>query len=142
MTSGRLNAVKVVGICGSILADSHTHALVRVALQAAADSGADTALIDLNQDILPLMHPEQLSDSTEQISSLRKIVNEADAFIIGSPEYHGSMSGSLKNFFDYYHHEFAGKLVGLVASTGGSMGTSVLEHMRTTCLYLHSWTLP
>jgi NAD(P)H-dependent FMN reductase len=36
----------------------------------------------------------------------------ADAFVLASPDYHGSMSGVMKNFLDHFWEEFAGKAFG------------------------------
>ncbi|MGI0050233.1 MAG: NADPH-dependent FMN reductase, partial [Nitrososphaeraceae archaeon] len=30
------------------------------------------------------------------------MVKWADAFILSTPDYHGSMAGSMKNFLDYF----------------------------------------
>jgi FMN reductase len=45
------------------------------------------------------------------------MVKWADAFILATPDYYGSMSGSIKNFVDYFWSEFAGKLFGYICSS-------------------------
>ena len=39
-----------------------------------------------------------------------KIVVGADVFILASPDYHGSISGTLKNFLYHFYKEFGGKV--------------------------------
>ena len=68
-------------------------------------------------------------------------VNWADAFILVSPDYHGSMSGSLKNFLDYYWEEFAGKTFGYIC-TSHEKGLTVLDQMRTAVRQCYGWSLP
>lgn len=36
----------------------------------------------------------------DNIRKIRDLLNWADAFVVGSPDYHGSISGILKNFLD------------------------------------------
>ena len=78
------------------------------------------------------------------VALLRRTVGEAHGLLLGSPEYHGSMSGALKNALDLLsHEEMEGKMVGLVAVAGGSQSaTGTLLHMRTVCRHLHAWVLP
>ena len=38
----------------------------------------------------------------DNITKIRDMLNRTDAFVFGSPDYHGSISGVLKNFLDYY----------------------------------------
>jgi len=38
---------------------------------------------------------------SENVAALRRQVQEADGIILGTPEYHGSFSGVLKNALDH-----------------------------------------
>ncbi len=65
----------------------------------------------------------------------------ADVFILGTPDYHGSISSALKNFLDHFWHEFAGKLfVTVVASH--EKGLTVTDQLRTVARQCYAWTLP
>ena len=68
-------------------------------------------------------------------------VNWADAFVLASPDYHGSMSGSMKNFLDYYWEEFAGKTFSYICSSH-EKGLTVMDQMRTTVRQCYGWSLP
>jgi NAD(P)H-dependent FMN reductase len=68
-------------------------------------------------------------------------VNKADVLILGTPDYHGSISSALKNFLDHFWHEFAGKLfVTIVASH--EKGLTVTDQLRTVARQCYAWTLP
>lgn len=136
---------KILGVSSSLREGAHTRILVSIALEGAREAGAEVELLDLRETPLPLYdHREDINTypQAENVHRIAQLVSEADGFIIGSPEYHGSMSGAAKNFFDFHYHEFAGKLMGFVAATGGSQGTSAITHMRASAQYCHAWTLP
>jgi FMN reductase len=65
----------------------------------------------------------------------------ADAVILASPDYHGSMSGALKNFLDYFYEEFAGKVFGYIVASH-EKGLTVMEQMRTAVRQCYGWSMP
>jgi len=71
-------------------------------------------------------------------------VRESDGIILGTPEYHGSFSGVLKNALDHMGFtEFEGKMVGLVGVSGGQMGAfDALNSLRNVGRALHAWVVP
>ena len=75
---------------------------------------------------------------------LRKELKESHGIILGTPEYHGSLSGALKNMLDLMsQEEFEGKIVGLVGVAGGHTGAlNSLNTMRTIGRNMHCWVLP
>ena len=50
----------------------------------------------------------------------------ADAFVLVSPDYHGSMSSVMKNFLDHFWEEFAGKVFGYIC-TSHEKGLTVMS---------------
>jgi len=68
-------------------------------------------------------------------------LNWADAFALASPDYHGSMSGAMKNFLDFYWEEFAGKTFGYICSSH-EKGLTVMDQMRTAVRQCYGWSLP
>ena len=132
---------KVLGISGSMHPNDKTSVLVERALEAAKNAGAETELVKLGELDLPVFVVGK-KDLPSQVTDIRRKVTEAHAFIVGTPEYHGSMSGALKNFFDYHYFEFGGKLFGIVLSTGGGQGVSAAMNVRSACQYCHGWVLP
>lgn len=131
----------VLGISGSTHPKSKTCQLVMHALEAAKGTGATTEFLCLGEVDLPMMVVGK-KDLPPQVAALRQKVAAADAYIIGTPEYHGAMSGALKNFFDYHYLEFGGKLFGVVVATGGSHGTAAAANVLVAIQYCHGWALP
>jgi len=131
----------VVAVCGSRREGSYTRRALRVALDAAAEAGATTALLDLRTIDLPPFDPD--ADEDEAVSEFKRRVREADAVILGSPVYHGSYSATLKDALDYCgKDEFADVTVGLLATAGGGSYASTFDHLRTVVRSVHGWTVP
>jgi FMN reductase len=65
----------------------------------------------------------------------------ADAFILASPDYHGSVSGALKNFLDHFYREFGGKVFGYVVASH-EKGLTAMDQMRTAVRQCYGWSLP
>jgi FMN reductase len=61
--------------------------------------------------------------------------------ILASPDYHGSMSGAMKNFLDYNWAECAGKLFGYICSSN-EKGLTVMDQMRTVVRQCYGWSMP
>jgi FMN reductase len=80
-------------------------------------------------------------EDTEEIVQTTELVKWADAFVLATPDYHGSMSGSLKNFLDYFWSEFAGKTFGYIVASH-EKGLTVMDQMRTAVRQCYGWSLP
>jgi FMN reductase len=80
-------------------------------------------------------------DETEAERETRENVLWAEAFILGSPDYHGSMSGAMKNFLDYFWREFTGKTFGYIVASH-EKGLTVQDQMRTAVRQCYGWSLP
>lgn len=133
--------IRVVALSGSLRDDSKTRVACRETLDAAAATGADTRLVDLRTFDLPPFDAD--ARAAGDADRLRRIVADADALLLGTPNYHGSYAGVLKNALDYLgRDEFGGKTVGLLEVAGGSFPTPALIHLRQVCRTLNAWTLP
>jgi NAD(P)H-dependent FMN reductase len=134
--------ITVVGICGSLRPGSYTRSALEIALQAARDAGAQTHLIDLNDYQLGLCDGN--SDACADALRLRREVNQAQGIILGTPEYHGSFSGVLKNALDHLEGKnLNGKIVGLIGVSGGALGgIDALNGLRSIGRSLHAWVIP
>ncbi|ELZ11005.1 NADPH-dependent FMN reductase [Halovivax asiaticus JCM 14624] len=131
----------VLAVVGSLREDSYTRTALRYVLQAAANAGAETHLLDLREYDLPVYDPNV--DQQDDAENACRHVRDADAVALGTPVYHGSYSGALKNFHDYCGwDEYEDTTVGLLATAGGGSYGSTLEHMRSTVRGVHGWTLP
>ncbi|WP_435364387.1 NADPH-dependent FMN reductase [Haloarchaeobius sp. DYHT-AS-18] len=131
----------VIAICGSLRDESYTHKALEYVLDAAADRGATTELVDLREYDLPVFDADH--DSAGDADQLAATVQAADAVVLGTPMYHGSYSSPLKTALDYCgFDEFEDKTVGLLAVAGGHFPVTALEHLRSVCRALNAWVVP
>lgn len=135
-------AVRVAGIVGSRRQGSHTRMAVAAALRGAEEAGAVTHLLDLRD--YELLFADGGEATTPDLDRLRQEMRQADGVILGTPEYHGSFSGVLKNALDLMgFDEFEGKMIGLVGVSGGAMGAfDALNGLRNVGRALHAWVVP
>lgn len=73
---------------------------------------------------LPLMEYkfDQHPNPTQEMENGHVLLDNADAFLIVSPEYNGGAPGSLKNTMDYYYKEYNDKAFGIVSVSSGQLG--------------------
>ena len=138
------NAPVIVGICGSLSADSTTLRALELALEAATRAGGETSLLDLRELKLPFAasdwDPGEWPDAEKLLSAIRG----ADGLLWATPEYHGSFSGALKNALDLASiQDFEGKVVALLGVAAGQIGAiQALGHLRGVARQLHLWAIP
>ncbi|MDQ3882149.1 MAG: NAD(P)H-dependent oxidoreductase [Thermoproteota archaeon] len=130
---------KVLGVAGSIRQGSYSTRALKIALEYAKKQGAEVRLLDLNTVVLPLYDPT--APASKEVEHTTEAIAWADAFILASPDYHGSISGALKNFLDYFYEEFAGKVFGYIVASH-EKGLTVMEQMRTAVRQCYGWSLP
>ena len=106
---------RILGVVGSLQKESFTRYSIQYVLQRAKELGAEVQLIDLLQKPLPIFNPDE--KDSEEYTKIREQVMWANSILLGSPDYHGSMSGAMKNFLDYFWKEFAGKLFGYLCAS-------------------------
>jgi len=102
-------------------------------------SGHQVEIIDLRETPLPLF--SEMERSEPLYFQMRESVQRADNIILSTPDFHGSMSGALKNFLDYFWTEFAGKLFGIVCASHDK-GLTAMDHIRTVIRQCYGWALP
>ncbi len=142
-------AVRIVGLGGSLRADSLSRTALAVALDGAAAAGASTELLDLRQLELPMFNPEHEADAPPVVRTMLETCYEADGMLWSSPMYNGSVSGSFKNAIDWLHmlgsrdpaylHD---KVVGLISVAGGIQGLQVINTMDFSARALRAWAVP
>jgi azobenzene reductase len=101
-------------------------------------------LIDLSKEVIPLYNGEASQEELPSVLYLRQQMQQADGVILCSPEYHGAMSGALKNALDFLNSDqFEHKPVALIAVAGGGKGgINALNNMRTVMRSLHANAIP
>ena len=90
----------IVGLGGTLRANSSTERALRHCLAAVERQGGRTRLFAAEELDLPMYAPHEL-ERTPRALELVKAVRDADAVVVGSPGYHGAVSGLVKNALDY-----------------------------------------
>src|SRR5688572_15234683 len=137
MPDQRLNVLAVVGSLNKV---SSTRFVVNHVANGLKAAGADVDLLDLLNEPLALFNPETFQGVTG-FPELKARVDRADVYLLGTPDYHGSMSSTIKNFLDHFWHEFAGKLFATIVASH-EKGLTVTDQLRTVARQCYAWSLP
>ena len=119
--------MRVVGIGGTLREGSTSIGALRRALEAAGEAGAETRLLDLRVLDLPMYEPGRpLADFGPEAERFIEEVREADALLISTAAYHGTLAGVTKNALDFTQFlardewpYLEGRVVGLISTSGG-----------------------
>ena len=117
--------MNILLICGSIGERSCTRAMLQYLQELLEEEGVTTRLWDLGEQPLPIAVPRYhyLPDEnpSDTVNGFTEAVRTADGFVLGSPLYHGSFSGVLKNALDSLPPKaFASRPVALVSHSGNA----------------------
>jgi FMN reductase len=135
--------MKILGIGGSLRQGSYTYQALEHALSKVREWKAEADLIDLRQYQLPFCDGSSAYPDYPDVERFRRQVQSASGLILATPEYHGSVSGVLKNALDLLSEEHVkGKVVALMAVVGGVHSTNAINTLRLICRHLHCWVLP
>jgi NAD(P)H-dependent FMN reductase len=134
-------ALKALGVGSSMREGSYGTRALRIVLDRMEKLQAETHLLDLRKIEMPTFNPNSSVQSGKRIREVTEEVNWADVFILATPDYHGSMSGPMKNFLDHYWQEFAGKTFGYIC-TSHEKGLTAMDQMRTAVRQCYGWSLP
>jgi len=94
--------VRLLGLGGSTRPGSASFALVRGTLAMAAELGAETRAVDVGETDLPLFREDcSAADRPPAVAWLLAEARAADALLLCSPTYLGTVSGAVKNLLDY-----------------------------------------
>lgn len=150
MTDGAQARPLVVGLGGSTGSTSLTGRLLNDCLRLAEGGGARTVVFDGTQLAeLPIFTANDLPAS-DVGDALVDAVRRADAVVIATPGYHGSMSGLVKNAIDHLEllrddarPYLDGRAVGVIVSAAGwqACGTTLVS-VRSTVHALRGWPTP
>lgn len=122
-----MTEVKVLAISGSLRARSYNTALA-LAARTHAPSGVGVTCYDGLRDIPPFDEDYDTEAALAPVADLRRRISEADALLIVTPEYNGSMPGVLKNALDWASRPSGrsaldGKTVALAGASTSQFGT-------------------
>ena len=134
------NALKVLAVVGSLNRQSATRVVLNEVAEKLRAHGVEVDVLDFQHEPLALFNTDTTYES-EAFKQLRPRVERADVFLLGTPDYHGSVSSALKNFLDHFWPEFAGKLFATVVASH-EKGLTVTDQLRTVARQCYAWSLP
>ncbi|RUT04319.1 FMN reductase [Dulcicalothrix desertica PCC 7102] len=135
--------VKIVGIAGSLRTDSYSQLALEVAAQRLQALGAEVEILDLRQMQLPFCNGGDDYSEYPDVEKLQNAVKNADGLVLATPEYHGSVSGVLKNALDLMSFDqLSGKVTGLISVLGGQPNSNALNDLRVIMRWVHAWVIP
>lgn len=144
-----MKALNILGFCGSLRAGSFNKKLLLLSCDLLKNKNCIVTLLDLKSLGLPI-YDQEIEESTGLPSGAQKLIeaiNSADALLIASPEYNGSVSGALKNAIDWASraeaNPFVNKPILMVGtSTGGLGAVKSLIHLRLILSQLKALPIP
>jgi FMN reductase len=138
---------KIVGLGGSLSARSASLAALKVALDGAAEMGAETVLFDVRAMDLPMFR--RGVDPPSAAVELCAATFEARGMIWSSPLYHGTVSGAFKNALDWLEllsdrdpPFLTDKVIGLISAAGGVQALQAVNTMEFVVRALRGMAVP
>lgn len=118
--------MKILLLPGSLRKESLNKKLLK-AVQALLPSEYEVEFVDLQPLALPVYDGDlELVQFPDAVNTLGAKIKQAQAVVIGSPEYNGSISSPLKNTLDWLSrlkpHPLGAKPVLLMAASPGALG--------------------
>lgn len=120
----------LLGIVGSVSADSRTRTAVEVALDAAARGhDVETEVLHLADYDLATADGRGIDDYEGDTADALDLIVDADAYVVGTPVYRGSYSGALKNLLDMVPRgEWQGDVAPFENAAVGLVATGATDH--------------
>jgi NAD(P)H-dependent FMN reductase len=134
------SSLRIMAVAGSLQQNSVTRTVIQNVAEQLRASGCDVDLLDFQKEPLALYNPDTARE-LPGYTALQARVERADVFVLGTPDYHGSLSGAMKNFLDHFWREFAGKLIVTVVASH-EKGLTVTDQLRTIARQCYAWCLP
>jgi len=132
--------LNILAVAGSLHRDSVTRIVIQHVAERLRAEGCSVDVLDFEKEPLALYNPDTAHD-LPGYAELQTRVERADVIVLGTPDYHGSVSGATKNFLDHFWHEFGGKLFATIVASH-EKGLTVTDQLRTVARQCYAWTLP
>ena len=118
--------MKILGISGSLRSQSYNTNLLRAAAEL-LPPGVELEIYDGLRELPPYDADLDTEFADPAVVRLRKEIDAADGVLIATPEYNGSIPGSLKNALDWASRPFPdnalrGKPVAVIGASTGLFG--------------------
>ena len=118
--------MKILGVSGSLRADSHNTALLRCAARHLPD-GVELEVWDGLRGVPPYDEDDDVDPAPQAVAAFRAALAGADAVLFSTPEYNSSIPGQLKNALDWASRPHATNVlrnlpVAVVGASTGAFG--------------------
>jgi chromate reductase len=118
--------MRILGLSGSLRRDSYNTRLLG-GTRSLLPSGVELVLFDQLAAIPPYNEDDEQDSVADAVAALAAAIAEADALLIATPEYNGSIPGALKNALDWVSRPIAttplrGKPAAVVGASTGLFG--------------------
>jgi chromate reductase len=128
--------MRILAISGSLRKASHNTSLLRIAAQLAPD-GVEVELYDGLDRLPPYNEDDDHDNPPAEVVRLRDAIRFADAVLIATPEYNGTMPGQVKHAVDWASRPYGqraalrGKPVVVIGASATDYGAIwAQEHLR------------
>ena len=118
--------MKILGVSGSLRADSHYSALLRCAVRHLHE-GVELEEWDGLRAVPPYDEDDDVDPAPQAVAAFRAALAGADAVLFSTPEYNSSIPGQLKNALDWASRPHATNVlrnlpVAVVGASTGAFG--------------------
>ena len=136
--------MKIVAIVGSLRKDSLNMQLVKT-IEKRYSHLFEVEIADIGN--LPYFNEDDEKTPSEVVQNFKKMITEADAVLISTPEFNWSISGVLKNALEWLSRvdkvRLAGKPVLPMGVSQGALGTVRAQlHLRQVLMSIQATTMP
>lgn len=132
--------LKVLAAIGSLHEQSVTRVAVNHVAEGLRAAGCEVDMLDLAEEPLPMLNTDT-TFGADYYAPLKARVVAAEVYVLGTPDYHGGVSGVMKNFLDHFWREFTGKLFAPIVASH-EKGLTAHDQLRTIARQCYAWSLP
>ncbi|MCS7133077.1 MAG: NAD(P)H-dependent oxidoreductase [Nitrososphaeria archaeon] len=140
----RNELIFIIGFAGSLRKGSYNKMLLHAASRLLPEN---TRMEVFELDEIPPFNQDLEYEMPEIVARFKKKIREADALLIATPEYNGSVSGVLKNALDwasrpYGDNSLDGKPVAIMSASLGMLGGARAQrHLRDILSSLNAYVV-
>jgi azobenzene reductase len=139
--------LRVLLLSGSLSNPSHTGVLLENLALLLREQGAIAYAWDLHFRLLPtpnlVYYGHALAHESKIVQQLAQSADQADAFVLGTPIYHNSFSGILKNALDHLHaNQFRHKPIAVISNGRERATGQSCDQLRIVAQSLSAIVIP
>ncbi|MEV5432634.1 NAD(P)H-dependent oxidoreductase [Streptomyces sp. NPDC052701] len=135
--------LRLAVICASVREGRFGPTVARwISDQARQRGDVEVDYIDLAEHPLPVVLSQSPDgEVADVLAQVTPRLENADAFVVVTPEYNHSYPASLKSLIDWHYTQWRAKPVALVSYGGLAGGLRAAEHLRPVFAELHAVTI-